>query len=117
VHQAFELWLGEKPLLIDRLHLAGEGRIFDAVWGLSGHCVLGTLLAYPATPADIDAARAAVEAQPDITIGISLVDGVLVARVLARHADAATRAVSDLWRALRPRLLQREAHSPRIWAT
>jgi urease accessory protein len=117
VHQAFELWRGDRPLLIDRLHLAGEGRIFDALWGLSGHCVLGTLLAYPATSVDIDAARAALEAQTGITLGISLVDGVLIARVLARQADAATRAAFELWRVLRPRLLQREAVSPRIWAT
>jgi len=45
------------------------------------------------------------------------VDGVLIARVLARQADAATRAAFELWRVLRPRLLQREAVSPRIWAT
>lgn len=117
VHQGFELWLGEKPLLLDRLHLAGEGRIFDALWGLSGHCVLGTMLAYPAKPADIDAARAALESRSDVTLGISLVDGVLVARLLARHADAATQAFAELWRVLRPRLMQREAVSPRIWAT
>jgi urease accessory protein len=117
VHQAFELWLGEKPLLIDRLHLAGEGRIFDALWGLSGHSVLGTLLAYPATSADIDATRAALEAHTGITPGISLVDGALVARVLSQHTDAVTRSFTTLWQVLRPRLMQRAAHSPRIWAT
>ena len=41
----------------------------------------------------------------------------MVGRVLARQTDAAMRALVGLWRGLRPRLLQRDAVLPRIWAT
>jgi len=65
----------------------------------------------------VTAARAAVESISEVTVGLSLVDGVLVGRVLARQTDVAMRALLVLWRALRPRLMQREAVLPRIWAT
>lgn len=117
ITQDFELWRDDRPLLLDRLRLAGDGAAFASAWGLAGHPVLGTFVACPGTAADVDAAREASAALADVTIGLSLVDGVLVGRVLALQADAAMRAWLEIWRVLRPRLLQRDAVLPRIWAT
>jgi len=117
VSQGFELWCGERPLLLDHLHLRGGSAAFAGRWGLDGATALGTFVACPATADDVTAARAAVESISEVTVGLSLVDGVLVGRVLARQTDVAMRALLVLWRALRPRLMQREAVLPRIWAT
>lgn len=105
-----ELWEAGAPLLIDRLRIAGESR-----WGLGGHESIGTLLAYPATRAMVDAVRH-LQA-PDVELGITLVDGVLVCRALAAQAEPIKRAFIDVWRTLRPLLLDRPAVPPRIWAT
>lgn len=117
ITQGFELWRGERPLLLDHLQLRGGSAAFAGRWGLDGATALGTFVACPATADDVTAARAAVESISDATVGLSLVDGVLVGRVLAGQTDAAMRALLVLWRALRPRLMQREAVLPRIWAT
>lgn len=117
VVQGFELWRGEHPLLLDRLVMRGGSAAFTGRWGLDTATALGTLVACPATADDVAAARAVVEPLHDVTAGLSLVDGVLVGRVLARQTDAAMRALLALWQVLRPRLLQRQAVLPRIWAT
>lgn len=117
IRQDFELWRDDRPLLLDHLRLAGDGAAFSSAWGLAGHPVLGTFVACPATAADVDAAREAATGLADVTVGLSLVDGVIVGRVLAMQADAAMRAWLAIWRVLRPRLMQRDAVLPRIWAT
>lgn len=117
LRQGLEVWRGDRPLLIDHLRLSGAGPAFAAAWGLAAKPVLGTFLACPATAADVAAARDATSSLNDVTLGLSLVDGLLVGRVLAAQADAAMRAFLLLWKLLRPRLLGRDAVLPRIWAT
>jgi urease accessory protein len=105
----FELWLDERPVLLDHLRIDG-GVTMQAPWGLAGKGTLGTLLAYPATVADLDAAR-------EHGLACTLVDKVLSCRMLSADSDAAKRAFVKLWQTLRPRILECEAVLPRIWAT
>lgn len=112
IHQDFELWRDGTPLLLDRLRLA-PGAALDAPWGLEGARAMGSLLAWPATPADRDAVRALVDEE----LACTLVDGVLLARSLAAQGETVRRRLELVWRTLRPRLLRREPHAPRIWST
>lgn len=105
-----ELWEAGAPLLIDRLRIAGDTR-----WGLGGHESIGTLLAYPATRAMLEIARSLQP--PDVELGVTLVDNVLLCRALAAQAEPIKRAFIDAWNTLRPSLLDRPAVPPRIWAT
>lgn len=113
--QDFEVWLGERPLLLDRLRLDGSGPALKARWGLAGRAVLGTFLAYPVPPRMATALREAADA--DQLIGLSVVDGLLVCRGLAAQADALKRRFLALWTQLRPPLFGRTALAPRVWAT
>jgi urease accessory protein len=110
LHLHLELWEAGAPLLIDRLRIAGDTR-----WGLGGHESIGTLLAYPATRAMIDAVRGLQHA--GVELGVTLVDKVLVCRALAAQAEPIKRAFLERWKTLRPLLLDRPAVPPRIWAT
>lgn len=105
-----ELWLDDSPLLIDRLRISGNSR-----WGLGGHEAIGTLLAYPATRAMVDAVRKLQQA--GVELGVTLVDEVLVCRALAGQGEPIKRAFIESWQTLRPQLLDRPAVLPRIWAT
>jgi urease accessory protein len=118
VTQGFELHVDGRPLLLDRLRLDAAAGTLDAPWGLGGHTVLGTLVAYPATPADLEAALAVVRLDEGAgRCGLSLVDGVLVGRCFGYQAERVRRLFAVLWQELRPRLLGRPAQAPRIWAT
>lgn len=110
LHLHLELWLDGAPLLIDRLHIADARQ-----WGLGGHEAFGTLLAYPASRAMVDAVRELEQA--GVKLGVTLVDQVLVCRALAAQGEPIKHAFIEYWQSLRPRLLDRPAVPPRIWAT
>lgn len=110
LHLHLELWVDGAPLLIDRLRIASARQ-----FGLGGHEALGTLLAYPATRAMIDAVRELKQA--GVELAVTLVDTVLVCRALAAQGEPIKRAFIECWQTLRPRLLDRPATPPRIWAT
>jgi urease accessory protein len=115
VRQSLELWRAATPVLLERL-------VFDhtclaARWGLAHCAALGTWLAFPATAADLERARAVAADCAGLTLACTLVDGALVCRAWAQRADHVRSAFVELWRALRPLLLGRNAVCPRIWAT
>lgn len=119
VYQSFELWCDERPLLVDRLRVGGGEAMLRARWGLGGYPVVGTLLAFPAMPADLESARIEIGIEPgeERRAGATLVDGVLVLRCFGRKTDAVRELLLRAWAALRPRLVGRPASAPRIWAT
>ncbi|MGE0114502.1 MAG: urease accessory protein UreD [Steroidobacteraceae bacterium] len=115
LRQSFELWLGPRPLLLDHLQVTGGGDMQQARWGLQGRQALGTLLAYPATEADVQAVRALLPDQS--VVSCTLVDGVLVCRCLADEGAEARYWLLQVWQCLRPRIVGRQPVLPRIWAT
>jgi len=115
LHLNLELWMDGLPLLMDRLRINGTDGLTRTRWVLGGHEAIGTMLAYPATNAMVDAVRCL---QPSaIELGVTLVDNVLVCRALAAQAEPIKRAFVECWRTLRPLLMDRPAVLPRIWAT
>jgi urease accessory protein len=115
VRQGLEVWLNGKPLLLDHLHVDGAGQMQRAPWGLQGRSVLGTLVAYPATIADVQALR---ELELDTAkLGCTLIDGMLLCRCLCDDSAEVKQLLLRVWQCLRPRVIQREAVLPRIWAT
>jgi len=109
VQQRFELWIDGQPVLLDRLRI--EAVAMQSRWGLAGSPLLSTLLAYPASNDDLDAARESEE------FACTLVDRVLCCRLLNADSDTAKRAMIALWTTLRPRIVGKAATPPRIWAT
>ncbi|MEJ0084254.1 MAG: urease accessory protein UreD [Pseudomonadota bacterium] len=103
------------PVFIDRLRLSGTSRARGAAWGLAGQEAVGTLLAAPATVAQLEAIRELVADKP--FAAVSLVDGVLVLRALAPQAEAVRNLFIAAWQRLRPAVIGRAAVLPRIWAT
>jgi urease accessory protein len=61
VRQDFEVWVNGAPRVLDHLRLDGAGEAMRAGFGLAGHPVLGTMFAYPANDALLNAARAAMD--------------------------------------------------------
>ena len=114
IHQGLELWLSGKPLLLDHLQVVGGAPMQQAVWGLQGKGALGTLLAYPATTADVQSLR---DLEIDAQLSVTLVDGVLVCRCLSSDGALVKQNLLKVWQHLRPRIIGREVVLPRIWAT
>jgi urease accessory protein len=114
--QAFEIWRDDKPLLLERTGIAGDDEVLSAAWGLQNYTVTGSLLAVNADNAMLQSVRD----DPPVLNGlfsVTLIEDVLVCRVLCHQGEDARQALIHVWKILRPLLLHRPACAPRIWST
>lgn len=117
VDQRIALYRDGSPVLLERLRPTA-GRALDADGaGQRGHAASATLIATGADAAHLDVARACLAATPSTLAGATLLEDMLVCRLLAAHVAPLRALCERLWSALRPTLLAREAHAPRIWST
>jgi urease accessory protein len=118
VCQSFDVGRDGRPLLVERGRFAGGSELLGARWGLGGWPVLATLLAVrPGDGLDAVWREAVVEPPAAGLAAITVVNGVLVGRCLAPHAQVARRWLLAAWQALRPALAGAPACPPRIWST
>jgi urease accessory protein len=113
--QRFELWREGRPLCLERARLDGGTPVLRARWGLGGAPVSATLLATPVA-GPLDAIRALPADAADLT-SATLLDDVLVCRYLGASAERARRHFARVWELVRPPLMGRPSHPPRIWST
>jgi len=106
-----------RPLWVERGRIDGGSALLASPAGLGGHPVFGTLFACaPGLGRDqLNAVRAV---EPESGHGAAtLLPGILLGRYLGDSSEDARRYFVALWRRLRPALVDREAHEPRIWRT
>jgi urease accessory protein len=119
--QRFELRRDGRPLLLEHGCFDAGGAPATSRWGLGGACVLALAVAAPSPAPEVAAsvvARATTAPGGDLAGVTVLGDGeVLVARYLGHDAERARAFLHDVWGLLRPGLLGRAAHPPRVWAT
>lgn len=117
VDQGIALYRDGEPLLLERLRPAA-GRALDGDGAaLRGHAACATLIATGADGAHLDAARECLSSTSGGLASATLLDDVLVCRLLAPHVAPLRTVCERLWTILRPALLARDAHAPRIWST
>ncbi|HBR97946.1 MAG TPA: urease accessory protein, partial [Gammaproteobacteria bacterium] len=105
-----------QPLLWERLQVAAEPDL-DALAGLRGHPVNATLVATGADASLLEAIQSNWSAIDSGGIGHTLLDDILVSRLLCHSTEQTHRVLTAIWAWLRPRLLGRKACHPRIWST
>ena len=103
-----------RPLLRERLDVDAAG--IGGPAGLRGFPVVATFWATPATPALCDALHALLAAQ-DAPAGATLVDGLLVARLLGDSTERLRQLLQTCWQTCRAALDGAAPAVPRIWAT
>lgn len=115
---ALELWEDGQPLFIERGCYAGGGALLTAAWGLGDQPVVGTWLALDAPAGLTDALRASLSEVADpLRWGLTRLPRVLALRYRGPSAAEARALFIRAWTLVRPTLLGRDAHPPRIWAT
>ncbi len=115
--QRFSIWRNASPLLIETTRLHGSAAVLNQKWGLQGANVMGTCIAVNADKTTLKAVRDADIKIADGKFTSTLINDVLICRVLAMQAEPARNAFIQAWRIIRPLLLKRQASMPRIWST
>jgi urease accessory protein len=96
-----------KLIWLERGRIDGGGKLMQSQAGLRGNTVSGTLIA----------AAPGISPQRAEGLAVTALPGVLVARYLGDSSEEAKQLLARLWATIRPGLLGREAHAPRIWRT
>lgn len=106
-----------RPLLLERLRV-NEVRHLGAPAGLRHYPMQALFLANGCNEAMLDMARELLsEQEADFPWALTLLDDLLILRVLGFRTEKMQALMIPLWQLLRPLLLNREAIKPRIWAT
>ena len=117
----FRVDRSDRPIWLERAHLAGNDPMLSSPAGWAGHSVCGTLLcSFPELPQHAAALLEALRAISPADVaqhGITALPGVLIARYLGDNSEAARLWFAELWKILRPACCGRPAVIPRIWNT
>lgn len=121
VLQTLEINCAGKPLLRERTRVCGGDLMMQAPWGLQGSSTFGTMVA------NVKVSRDAVDqlledlhqrfAGTAERWGITQKQGLLIARYLGNSAGECRMGFAQIWAAVRPLQMGREAVEPRIWNT
>nr|VFJ62474.1 MAG: urease accessory protein [Candidatus Kentron sp. FW] len=123
VHQRFQITRDGRLAFIENNRITGDSPALNEYWGMASSQVMGTLLAVPVHDEQLRAIREiekthGLEGEPaSARLGVSLIEDIMVCRCLARQAEYIQRIFTGIWRVLRPGMMDRAVHEPRIWNT
>ena len=107
----------QKLILIENQRVLNQ-KMLNAAAGLRGESMQATLLAFPCNENHLESVRSKlVKLNADELSAVTLIDGLLVLRVLSSQNENLKQQLVSVWETLRPLLLGRDAVAPRIWAT
>lgn len=106
----------DKLLFIENMRVSNENSL-RAQAGLRGYPLQASLLAFPCDQAMLISVRHQLEQLNSTLIAATLIDGLLVVRVLGDNSERIKQQLTQIWQVLRPAMLKRFAVIPRIWAT
>ncbi|HQT26658.1 MAG TPA: urease accessory protein UreD [Burkholderiales bacterium] len=107
------------PFWLERGLLEGGSPLLKSKAGLSGFSSSCTLLASGKgmSPALLAACREILPQETGALHGLTMLPDLLVGRYLGHSSEAARAWFVDIWRLLRPAMIGRDPHPPRIWRT
>ena len=110
------VFVDQQPRLIEHQKVASERHLSSSA-GLRGAALQGMLVAWRVEEEMAQAVQEQLKAQQDVLAGATLLDVLLVVRALGSHAERLRAVLTDVWRRLRPAVIDRPTVMPRIWAT
>lgn len=104
------------PILHERVMVEGEKDLTSAA-GLRGCAVMGSLYATTDDKRLLETIRQSIPEVHQHELGITLVDGLFIARYLGDSTEKARGLFTNIWKLLRPVVINRPPCEPRIWST
>jgi urease accessory protein len=113
---SFSIFRDDLPLLHERLTVDSVKSLYGAA-GLRNQPVVASLYATTEDEKLTDSVRSQIPEKYRPQLGVTLVDGLLIIRYLGDSTERARRLFIDIWKVLRPSILNRTPSVPRIWNT
>ena len=117
VDNRFEIIRNGKSFLLERLRVNGIDQL-NAQSGLRGYSMQCSFFATACNESILERVRETLQDnQSDYPWGATLIDDLLIIRVLGERTEKIQQLLIPIWKQLRPLLLNKKAVTPRIWAT
>lgn len=122
LRQLVSLYRDDKPILLERTIFEASDEMRQSAYGLANYQAMGVFLMTGVKKVHLEQARDVIDAlehtiRDEIQIGFTLIDDVLIGRVLMNQSRFAKTAFIAVWSALREDVLNTPAIMPRIWLT
>jgi len=112
-----KLYRGEQLLLCERQRVNHQ-RHLSALAGLRDYPMNALFLCTSCTEMHLSLVREAIDKlAPEFPVGVTLIDDVLVLRLLGYQTEPMQKIMIAAWKVLRPQILKKDAVLPRIWST
>lgn len=106
-----------QAIFLERLRVSGLKQL-NAAAGLRAYSMQASFFATGCNEMMLESVREhLLAAKPDYPWGATLLEDLLIVRVLGERTEKIQAMLLPVWKHLRPLVLNREAVSPRIWAT
>lgn len=113
----FSLYREGKALLRETQRVQGIDELNELA-GLRGFPLMGSFMAVGCGEAHLEAIQPLLQPfDNNLPMGATLIDDLLIVRVLGSQTEQVQNALIPIWHALRKSVLEREPVMPRIWAT
>lgn len=116
--QHFEVWRDESPLFIERCQIDGSSPMLNSKWGMANWPLTATFIATHCTETELQAVQTLIET---LTIkghiSATLKQDALICRFLGEQAEHARKAFIEIWKLIRPVVMEQKVQVPRIWNT
>ena len=124
LRQCLSIYRDKQPVLIERTEIEANTEMMTGHYGMANFKGMASFFMTGAKREHLDIARDVVDQRikehdlyDEIRIGITLIDDVIVARVLMNQSHHAKQLLAAIWSNLRLPILAKEPCEPRIWAT
>ncbi|MFK5986429.1 MAG: urease accessory protein UreD [Pseudomonadota bacterium] len=124
--QQFEIWRDNKPVFIERCLIAGDSALLTEKWGMDKWPLTATLIATNCGKAELKSVQELLSQLTENNshtisikghLSVSLKQDILICRFLGEQAEHARHCFIEIWKLIRPVIMQQSVHIPRIWNT
>ncbi len=125
VKQSLEIWQDKLPVLIDKFSFDGSDKCFkQTMTGLQGKNVNGIMVSGPFNEELVNGLSDQqwlndirnITHSNDVLFSSTLRGQWLITRYLGNNAEQARQLMTEVWKVVRPILMNRKAVLPRIWS-
>ncbi len=113
---SFSIFRNTVPLMLDRLAVENHEDL-DSISRLRGFPVIASLYATGVDTELLNRIQQDFSDPPRAVAGFTLVDDLLICRLLGHSSEQARELLIQIWTLIRPQSLRRTACPPRIWST
>ena len=112
----FEFYHNGTLLFVESQRVFNKQALYASA-GLRGNPIQATMFAFPCNHTHIESVKTQLDKNKSELTAVTLIDGLLVVRVLGENSETIKQQLIQIWQVLRPMMLKRFAVLPRIWAT